>query len=165
VSAGHQCDHEPIYWRVRTVYINGQSSNWAVSYHRVGDHPEIEITPLTITHPLIVAFARYHSIAHGWLADPAAEYYEIVFANAPPNTADLFDDCEYDLVRTSLSPEYVASGGHQSVHHPVYFLVRAVYPGGARGNWAISYYFVDVDDCVPVPVDRSTWGRTKTLFE
>lgn len=162
-TTNHQTLLEPTYWRVRTVLKDGTRSYWAVSYHRVGDNPNQRM-PLTITSPPIINGYHVSSpIHHAWSADAQASSYEVAFANSPEYSIAVFDNCQYDLARTVSSNYYDCS--HDMSHLPIYFLVRAVYPDNSRGNWAISYYFVDYGDKCVIGTEDATWGNIKNLFK
>lgn len=99
IACGHQDYHEPVYWRVRTVYKDGSKSNWAVAYYRVDTYGEHYLPP-TITSPQISTYPKSTGLLHSWDPMPGAVYYDVAFANAPACTLDLFDECKYDHVRT-----------------------------------------------------------------
>ncbi|UCF05619.1 MAG: hypothetical protein JSV33_00865 [bacterium] len=169
-EAGHQDNHEPIYWKVRTVYADGYRSNWAVSYHRVGEgFPDVPM-PLTITAPIIQKHSCTPLVYHEWSSDPDAVSYEYGFAQAFPNILHLFDDCVYH--GRDLITDNHFSCIHDCKHLPIYFLVRALYDDGQGGtypgNWAISYYFMFDDDCEacngPIATQESTWGKIKDMY-
>lgn len=168
-DAGHQENHEPIYWRVRTVYTSGVRSNWGVSYHRVGAIDSVP-DPLTITVPMITFHNCSPAVYHEWDDDPEAIEYEYGFAQTRPNILHLFDDCAYNP-GSPITSNYF-TGKHDCIHLPLYFLVRAVYDDGAGGtinsNWAITYYIM-WGDCilcnVPISVEKSTWGAIKKLYD
>lgn len=167
-SAGHQENHEPIYWRVRTFYIDGIWSNWAVSYHRVGSIDSIP-DPLTITEPAINWHSCSPTLHHEWIDDPDAVEYEYGFSQARPNVLHLFEDCTYHPRDPIVGNGF--SCIHDCVHLPIYFLVRGVYDDGhggtIRSNWAITYYLM-WDDCIlcnsPIGVEEKTWGAIKQIY-
>jgi hypothetical protein len=168
-SAGHQENHEPIYWKVRTVYIDGFRSNWGVGYHRVGDFADVP-TPLTITAPAVAFYSCSPLVCHAWDDDPDAVGYEYGWAQAEPNILYIFDNCEYHP--RTMTTDNSLCARHDCIHLPIYFLVRAVYDDGAggtyTGNWAITYYLL-FDDCEMcnypvVNTERSTWGGIKRIY-
>jgi hypothetical protein len=163
--ATHQSDHEPVYWRVRTVYKDNTKSNWAVSYHLVGDAPGC-VPPPTITYPpTIPLYDCSRRVYHEWLPVPGASRYEYGWAQAPPNIAHLFDPCGFETGGTnSLTWLNVK---HDCRHLPIYFMVRAVFPDGSKTNWAIAYYimYFNCIDCNgQIATEPSSWGKIKNMY-
>jgi hypothetical protein len=111
------------------------------------------ISPAANTH-----FEIDEMINHCWELNPNAptelvSHYEIMFANAPPNTIDLFVPdslCDWNFIRECNETCYQAS--HQENHEPVYWKVRVVFTNGHVSNWAIGYYLVgDIAGNEPPP--------------
>ncbi|RJR29143.1 MAG: hypothetical protein C4574_03815 [Candidatus Latescibacterota bacterium] len=168
-TTSHQCDHEPIYWRVQTVYKDGRTSNWAVSYHLVGDFADLAPPPRILAPHWVQYFPCAPMVHHEWTPVDGASCYEVAFSSAPKNTLYLFDNCQYDHIRTFTGTSCDLK--HDCIHMPIYFLLRAVFPDGTRTNWAISYYFM-VSGCkpcgdfidTPVAADETSWGSIKSLY-
>jgi hypothetical protein len=165
-TATHQGDHEPVYWRVRTVYKDGTRSNWAVGYHLVGDAPGF-VPPPTITYPPVMLYDCNPLVYHEWSPVPGAIRYEYGWAQSPPNTTNLFDNCGFEAGGTTS--ETWLKVKHDCWHLPIYFLVRAVLSDGSKTNWAIAYYnmYYNCMDCNPmdpVGVEESSWGKIKSLY-
>jgi len=164
-TTDHQDNHEPIYWRVRAVFKNGCKTNWAISYHRVGDHAEW-VSPPTILSPQISKYDCNPSVFHEWASVEGASHYEYAWSQAFCNSDDLLDECSIDI-RAPISGTSL-SAKHDCVHLPIYFLVRGVFPDGTKTNWAITYYCM-INNCIlcggcgPVGTETSSWGSIKQL--
>jgi hypothetical protein len=166
VSYPHEQVHDPLVVWVQAVCGPPENyGNPSLGYHFVGSPTSAVAVPV-ISGPWGSLETRNVAILHSWGAVAGAVFYEVQFANAPPNTADLFLNCDWDPIRIVMGTAFSTS--HQSVHCPLYWRVRAVDGAGNRGNWAVSYYYVDsqfCDPCKSTAIGNSTWSAVKQLFE
>ncbi len=165
--ANHQSNHEPIYFRVRAVFLGGQKTNWGVSYHRVGDFPD-QPAPPAIIAPLKQKFDCNPSVYHEWTEVPGAVEYEFAFAHAFCNTPTLLENCDLEVRAPVTYTSF--SGKHDCLHLPIYFLVRAIMDDGSKTNWAITYYYMTKNCilcgvCGTIATEESTWGKIKSLHK
>ena len=163
----HQGLHEPIYFRVRAVFLGGQKTNWGVSYHRVGDWLD-KPAPPTIIAPLKQKQDCNYSVYHEWTEVPGAVAYEFAFAQAFCNTPNLLENCDPNFRAPVTYTSFY--GKHDCIHLPIYFLVRAIFADESKTNWAITYYYMTKNCilcgvCGVIATEESTWGKIKILHK
>jgi len=163
----HQGTHEPIYFRVRAVFVGGQETNWGYSYHRVGDYPD-EPSPPTIIAPLKQKYDCNPAVYHEWEPVNGAVEYEFAFAASYCNTTNLLENCMLDVRAPVTYTSF--TGKHDCLHLPIYFLVRAIFDDGSKSNWAITYYYMTKNYvfcgvCGTVGTEESSWGKIKGMHK
>jgi hypothetical protein len=114
----HEQVHSPLHWRVRAVCAAGDTSNASIGYYFVGA-PAVP-APIILA-PWGTVEQRDVAIWHSWQEVPGAVSYEVQFANSAPHAANLFDDCDWDTIRTITATS--ALFDHQSTHCPVYWRI------------------------------------------